>query len=114
MTKYLDKDAVDELKAIMEDDIVMLFETYLEDSNEKLAELEKSILSSDHEAIRQIAHSLKGSSRNVGAVHLADIFNFLEDNARAEKFIEPQPAIEKIQSSFEATVQLIKQEFDIK
>ena len=38
----------------------------------------------DHEQVRQLAHRLKSSSANLGAVHLVSLYEEMENTARAQ------------------------------
>ncbi len=79
---YLESTLVNELREIMEDDINFLFSAYIEDCTAQLLELATSIEQQDGDKVRRIAHSLKGSSRNVGASVFSDHCEKLERNAR--------------------------------
>jgi len=86
MYQHLDNQIVRELHEIMGDDIGMLYETFLSDSENKLVELKDAIELSDGDLIRRTAHSLKGSSRNIGAVDLAANAESLEKAGREGNF----------------------------
>jgi histidine phosphotransfer protein HptB len=82
MAEHLDLDALAELKDIMEEEFVMLLETYLVDADLKIAELAKAVVQQDAKAITSLAHSLKGASSNVSAVQLASLCKTLEHKGR--------------------------------
>jgi CheY-like chemotaxis protein len=56
-----------------------VFGTYLTEAEAHLAELAAAARDGDTERLRHTAHTLKGSSRNVGAMRLAAIFERLQD-----------------------------------
>lgn len=78
-SSHVDLQVLGELKEIMEDEFLVLLETYLSDSVKLLAEIDQAINSSDAEGLRSVAHSLKGSSANLGAIVLSDYCKQLED-----------------------------------
>jgi len=103
MTSCLDLTVIEELKQIMQNEMGHLFEIYLEDCETKIKQLADAMLASDCELTRRIAHSLKGSSRNVGAKQLADICELLELAAREKCLHEDNTFLIQITNSFNAT-----------
>ena len=71
-------DAIVELKDIMGEDFSLLIDTFVEDSAIRLEVIATAIEQSDAEALRGAAHSFKGSSSNICAVHLPDLCQKLE------------------------------------
>jgi signal transduction histidine kinase/DNA-binding response OmpR family regulator len=55
---------------------------YLDDTPQKLKELDHALDQNDNEQILTIAHSLKSSSANVGAMNLSRIFKQFEEKGR--------------------------------
>ena len=103
MASGLNKTIVDELKLIMQDDVGILFEAYLDDTQSKLVELSNVIADSDCDLTRRLAHSIKGSSRNVGASELSDLCESLESAARNEQVERLKELAEEISLSFVET-----------
>ncbi|TQV86709.1 Hpt domain-containing protein [Aliikangiella coralliicola] len=107
MSAALDLQIIDELKLIMGDDIGMLLETYFSDSVIKIQELSEiaershSEVTDDSDIIRRTAHSLKGSSKNVGAKNLAQLCELLETNARNNQLENLSIQVEDITQAFE-------------
>ena len=62
----VDSGTLDELCEVMGDDIVELLDAYLEDTANRLDELNRAVDSAP-EVLVSVAHTLKGSSANVGA-----------------------------------------------
>jgi histidine phosphotransfer protein HptB len=75
---HLDYDALNTLKEIMEDDFVLLVETFIQDSSLRLQTLHDLMGSSDYDAIRRAAHSFKGSCSNIGALRLTSLCSAVE------------------------------------
>lgn len=73
---HLDPDVLSGLQEIMEGDYPKLLDTFLDDSQKRVEALRKA--RDDAKALGRIAHSFKGSSGNLGAVHLAQLCQRLE------------------------------------
>lgn len=76
---HLDHDVLSTLQEVMEDGYPLLLETFLSDSQERLRQLRKA---DDANQLIATAHSLKGSSSNMGAIHLAELCHQLEQQAK--------------------------------
>ncbi|MEH6346612.1 MAG: Hpt domain-containing protein [Bermanella sp.] len=81
---HLNLGQINELKDLMEDAFEDLINTYVEDSDEKIALLQSAINNKDRHKVAEISHSLKGSSANICAEFLSGLFKQVEDQARAE------------------------------
>lgn len=75
---HFDMESLEDLKDIMEEDFQMLIDTFISDSEAKIAEIGGIVGGGDAEALRQVAHSIKGSSGNVCATALSEIARQLE------------------------------------
>lgn len=76
--RHVDTGALQDLKDIMEGEFKTLIDTFLADSTAKLEELAAAIAASDADALRKVAHSLKGSSSNICAGELSEMARQLE------------------------------------
>lgn len=97
---HLDYTVLESLKEVMEDDFVLLLETFVQDSNERIAKLQSLVNTDDKEAIRRAAHSFKGSSSNVGATHLTNLCCTLEKKALAGNLEQLQEDLAAIEQEF--------------
>ena len=77
-TGPLDLDLVGELKDIMAEGFVTLVDSYQRDSAQRLAGMQEALAAGDRGQLRQLAHSLKGSSSNLGAVQVTALCIALE------------------------------------
>ena len=102
--------ALEELKEVMEEDFPVLVSTYLEDSVVRLECLKDAITQSDSEAIRKEAHSLKGSSGNLGANLLADLCKRLEEMGKYGEVDEAEPVYHEVVHEY-AEVKTIMERF---
>jgi HPt (histidine-containing phosphotransfer) domain-containing protein len=73
VTQHLSYDALNSLKEVMEDDFNFLIETFIQDSEDRLAKLHELVGGDDVDAIRRASHSFKGSCSNLGALRLASL-----------------------------------------
>lgn len=94
---HLDGPILAELQEIMEDDFGILIETYIEDGDRKIGDLKQALGSSDATAIRELSHSFKGASCNIGALPLSRLCETVEHLAKdgeVEKIVPLLPGIE--------------------
>jgi len=80
-TAILDPEIVKELKDIMGQDFLLLFTSYISDSENKITELKRAIQNEDIDQIYRVSHSLKGSSLNLGVIKIAELCNKIEMSA---------------------------------
>jgi histidine phosphotransfer protein HptB len=76
---HVDRDALSVLREVMEEGYPELLDTFLADSESRLAELRNA---ADAKALSDVAHSFKGSASNMGAVRLAALCQDLESSAK--------------------------------
>jgi signal transduction histidine kinase/DNA-binding response OmpR family regulator/HPt (histidine-containing phosphotransfer) domain-containing protein len=79
----LDHEVLSELHYSIGQSIVQVIQAFLEDMPIYLDSLEKGINANDPQLMAEFAHTIKGSSRNLGATRLAGISMALEDLGRA-------------------------------
>lgn len=82
MPERLDQELLRELELLMEEDFSSLLEAYLKDSEQRFFELTEAWEAGDLDRLSHSAHSLKGSSSNIGAAVLATLCSDLEGIAR--------------------------------
>ena len=108
MTEHLDMRLISELRELMEDDFGELIDTYLHDSELRRQQIVDAVASTEVTAIRNAAHSLKGSSSNIGAVQLAHLCQSLEDMGRAGNVANTSTALAAIEKELLAVQQLLR------
>jgi HPt (histidine-containing phosphotransfer) domain-containing protein len=85
-TPVIDPQAIENLRALNPgDDDAFLREIvgiFLEDTPQRLAELEQSLAAADVPKFTRAAHSIKGSSANLGAMALREVAERLEHQSR--------------------------------
>jgi HPt (histidine-containing phosphotransfer) domain-containing protein len=83
---------LDDLRAMLGNDIDRLIDVFLEDTPRIISALEDAAARPDFDALRDAAHSLKSSSANLGAIALSAAAKRVEMGAR-EKSLE-RPAVD--------------------
>jgi len=81
-TDHVDMDTLNMLKEIMEDGFKTLLETFVNDSHSRIEDLRAGLQAGDSDAVRRAAHSLKGSSGNLGANPLAALCLTVENRSK--------------------------------
>jgi two-component system, sensor histidine kinase and response regulator len=81
--------------------IVELIDLYLEDAPRQMAVMQKAIAVADGVSLKRAAHSLKGSSANLGARRLAGLCEELEQMCRAESFQEVMAQLARLEQELE-------------
>ncbi|KPG90277.1 histidine kinase [Pseudomonas sp. RIT-PI-q] len=94
---HLDRDVLNALQEVMEDEYPMLLDTFLADSEERLDLLRKA---EDAAQLMNTAHSFKGSSSNMGAVRLAELCHELEQLAKGRKLSDIESLVGEIDREF--------------
>ena len=88
MTDVLNKELIEELKAIMEDDFGELLAEFLRESERQYLQAETAWDAGDYDILRRAAHSLKGSCANIGAQVLQETCATLEQSAKERELGE--------------------------
>jgi HPt (histidine-containing phosphotransfer) domain-containing protein len=74
---------------------------FLEDTPLRIAELEESLQTADVTKFARAAHSIKGSSSNLGAMALRAAAEKLEHQARSQGLAEVVPLVDAVKVEFE-------------
>ena len=120
MDPVLDMSVVEELLSFSDDgdpELLMdLIQMFLEDGPAKVAAVQEGLAAGDFEKAERAAHSLKGSSGNLGArglqnvceeLQLATRYHKLDDSKRlapqlTQRFAEAEVALKKLQASYQS------------
>ncbi len=105
---HLDEEALAELKEVMEDEFDVLIRTFIQDSKSRIATLWQTLEANNNEGFTKSAHSLKGSSSNIGAPQLGALCSQAEVSGRTGKMTEAREILTQIEAEFdvvEATFQ---------
>jgi HPt (histidine-containing phosphotransfer) domain-containing protein len=107
----IDIDVLNELKEIMEDDFDELISIFISDGQVQIDNLKKAIDSSNVDDARRIAHTLKGSSANLGVLDLSETCKQLEHKAAEGSLENANELLEKIISFFNETKKILENNF---
>ena len=103
----IDPEAIENLRALNPDDgdgfLRDIIGIFLEDTPQRLAELRECVVSGDQVRFTRAAHSIKGSSSNVGATQLRAISEQLEHKSKSEALGGLTGLIGDLEQAFAAT-----------
>lgn len=74
---------------------------FLEDTPRRIEELDESLLSGDVGRFTRAAHSIKGSSANLGATALRATAEKLEHQSRSQGLVDVQSLVAAVKTEFE-------------
>jgi HPt (histidine-containing phosphotransfer) domain-containing protein len=73
---------------------------FLDDTPQRIAELDQSLVAGDVATFIRAAHSIKGSSSNLGATALRAVAEDLETRSRAEGLRDVRDLVAKVKEEF--------------
>ena len=103
----LDPNAIAELRSLNPGDndefLREIAGIFLEDTPQRIAELDQSLAAGDAPKFTRAAHSIKGSSSNLGATGLRAVAEDLETRARAEGLRDVHDLVAQLKAEFART-----------
>ncbi|HDS1828949.1 ATP-binding protein [Stenotrophomonas sp. S4] len=96
----LDRDVLDELHAVIGDAATQIVAVFLEDAPVMVQQLQLAAQNGDEPRLQAVAHSLKSSSANVGALSLSAIAQRIEHEARSGSLQRPAVAVALLVAEF--------------
>lgn len=100
ITAAVKADMIEELKDILAEDFTVLVDSYLDDAQRRITMLKDAIANCDAELVRTEAHSLKGSSLNLGAQLLPSLCAEMEDLGKAGALSGIESLFSKVEIEF--------------
>lgn len=100
MSQPLDEKSLAHLKNVIGDSLAPILKTYLDITPALLDELEKAIRQSNAPDIKRHAHTLKGSSANIGAVDLPKVCLEMEYLGRDGDVKKAEALLPKIKQAY--------------
>ena len=91
---------VEELRAVMGPEYLVLIKLFLEDAPTHIQKLEAAAASNNIEAMVAPAHTLKSSSANLGALALSAVAKRIEIGARSEALPRPTVAVVMLENEY--------------
>ncbi len=83
---------------------------FLEDTPIYLVQLDQAVVQMDAESARAMAHSIKGSSGNLGAFALAQLAREIEELACEQRVADIQPLLPQLRAAFDAVADMLSDE----
>lgn len=108
MTTPLDMDLVTELRDIMADGFVALVDSFQRDTEQRLADIREACVAGEYERLRQLAHSLKGSSGNLGAREVAAACLAIENALKEGQTAQLGALVDTLVHSSEVALQALR------
>ncbi len=100
----IDAQAIENLRALTPDDndefLREIVGIFLTDTPERIAELETSFAAGDNNTFTRAAHSIKGSSSNVGAAALREVAELLEQQAKTSGVAGTEALVARLKEEF--------------
>jgi PAS domain S-box-containing protein len=100
----LDQNVLDKLRGLRQpgepDPVVELIDLFLEDMPKHTRKMEEALKREDAAGLKSAAHSLKGSSRNMGALRLGQLCADLETQAKEGNLTQAPQLFADIQAEF--------------
>ncbi|HEX2853583.1 MAG TPA: Hpt domain-containing protein [Opitutaceae bacterium] len=100
----IDSQAIENLRALTPDDndefLREIAGIFLEDTPQRLAELDDSLAAGDAPKFTRAAHSIKGSSSNLGAAALRAAAEKLEHHSHRAGLVDVLPLMNDVKTEF--------------
>lgn len=100
----IDQQAIENLRALNPGDndefLREIANIFLEDTPQRIAELDQSLAAGDVPKFTRAAHSIKGSSANLGAIGLRAVAEELEHQARTSGLANVTELLARIKTEF--------------
>lgn len=101
----IDHQAIENLRALNPGDndefLREITGIFLEDTPQRIAELDESLATADVPRFTRAAHSIKGSSANLGAMALRAVAEKLEHEARTQGLAGVSPLLTSLKQEFD-------------
>ncbi|MGD8176768.1 Hpt domain-containing protein [Marinimicrobium sp. ARAG 43.8] len=104
----LNRDILETLQDVMEDQFPVLIETFLSDSEDRIRQLQRAIASGEADMVRRQAHSFKGSCHNIGAERLGNLCAGMEQRGRDGELDGLEQLLVEIQNEFSRLKPMLK------
>lgn len=96
----IDSTVLDELRELLGSEVDQLIRVFLDTTPPLIEQLESATATPDFDVLREIAHSLKSSSANVGAMALSNAAKRIELGARMGTLDRPAVAVALLTMEF--------------
>jgi signal transduction histidine kinase/CheY-like chemotaxis protein len=104
----IDQEVLDELRAVLGNEVDRLIAVFLDTTPPLIAKLEAAALVADFDVLREVAHSLKSSSANLGAMTLSAAAKLVEHGARMRKLDRPVIAVALVSGEYARVAEALR------
>lgn len=105
----IDMDVIEALRELGDDELLKeLVDLFVTDTPPRLSELDTAFNAGDADTVASVAHSLKSSSANLGALRLSDLCRELEAAGRAAALDAAENLVVLSQEEYERVSQALK------
>ncbi|MCJ0825632.1 ATP-binding protein [Luteimonas sp. 50] len=108
MDSVIDQEVLEELRAVLGSEVDRLIAVFLDTTPPLIAKLEAAALGPDFDALREVAHSLKSSSANLGAMTLSAAAKLVEHGARMRKLERPVVAVALVSGEYARVAEALR------
>lgn len=109
---HVDMAVLEMLEEVLDEGFSGLLSVYLQDAQTKMASLQAGLEQGDADLVRSSAHSLKGSSANLGAQPLAELSLAVEQQAREGNLAGLDRLLEQIEAEFREVAAILERRMD--
>jgi HPt (histidine-containing phosphotransfer) domain-containing protein len=102
----LDEEILEDLKDLADDGEILpmaLYNKFFETAEERLDLLKKNLGTKNYSELRNLAHSLKGSSHNLAAIRLGSVAHKMEKSAENQNIEELIEYYEELKIEYQKT-----------
>jgi len=96
----VDRNILAKLREALGEALDKAIQPFLEDTPGYLAELDEALFNNDLASMRRLAHSIKGSAGNLGALNLATLARQIEERTQDGFLPEGEDALEALKAEF--------------
>lgn len=111
VNQLIDTDFLKEIQELLEGEFPTLVNTYISDTEMRVEHLQKAIVAKDTTAVYEIAHSIKGSSLNLGVTVLSELCLRVEKAAREDDLSVAEELNSQIIEQSRATCEYLSKHF---
>lgn len=101
MNQPINYDSLDLLKNVIGDDLKPILTSFLKITPDVFNKLKHAIEQNNAQDVQHHAHTIKGSSANIGAIEVPDISMKLEDMGRAQLLEQANSTFLQLESAYQ-------------
>ena len=104
----MDEDVWVELRELGSDFVSQFIEAYLKESDKHFPAMGEALKARESHALFKAAHTMKGGSGNVGAMHLSDLCQRLQMAARDARWEECEELVPQVVAEHERVAEALR------